>query len=169
MKRSASFAIEAKGFIDCKGEMLHFCFMETENEVQANLKIPKSLKEKLKSAAKDNHRSMTAEVVARLQESFSTEVPTQELIPASEAKELSVAARKNASEIIRKRILDGLSQAVAKGHSTAYVDFRDLELELIPQADQDALIDHFSDWLEGAGYEVDWDGSATLLIQFDDL
>lgn len=44
--------------------------MDNDIEVQANLKIPKSLKEKLKKAAKDNHRSMTAEVVARLQESF---------------------------------------------------------------------------------------------------
>lgn len=44
--------------------------MKTEEEVQANLKIPKSLKEKLKAAAKDNHRSMTAEVVARLEQSF---------------------------------------------------------------------------------------------------
>jgi hypothetical protein len=70
MKLIASFAIEAKNFIACKGKMLHFCFMDTDTEVQANLKIPKSLKEKLKIAAKENHRSMTAEVVARLQGSF---------------------------------------------------------------------------------------------------
>ena len=44
--------------------------MKTEEEVQANLKFPKSLKDKLKAAAKENHRSMTAEVVARLEESF---------------------------------------------------------------------------------------------------
>lgn len=39
--------------------------------MQTNLKIPKSLKDKLKSAAKENHRSMTAELVARLERSFS--------------------------------------------------------------------------------------------------
>lgn len=47
--------------------------MDTDTEVQANLKIPKPLKEKLKIAAKENHRSMTAEVVARLQDSFNAE------------------------------------------------------------------------------------------------
>ncbi|MFI8749090.1 Arc family DNA-binding protein [Vreelandella lionensis] len=65
--------IEAKSFIDGKVKMLHFCFMEKDIEVQANLKIPKSLKEKLKAAAKENHRSMTAEVVARLEQSFKDE------------------------------------------------------------------------------------------------
>ncbi|PKH63799.1 Arc family DNA-binding protein [Halomonas sp. Choline-3u-9] len=47
--------------------------MENDIEVQANLKIPKSLKEMLKAAAKENHRSMTAEVVARLEKSFKDE------------------------------------------------------------------------------------------------
>ncbi|MBE0404593.1 Arc family DNA-binding protein [Halomonas citrativorans] len=47
--------------------------MEKDIEVQSNLKIPKSLKEKLKAAAKENHRSMTAEVVARLEKSFKDE------------------------------------------------------------------------------------------------
>lgn len=44
--------------------------MDKDTEVQANLKIPKSLKDKLKAAAKENHRSMTSEVIARLEDSF---------------------------------------------------------------------------------------------------
>jgi len=47
--------------------------MDKDTEVQTNLKIPKSLKEKLKIAAKENHRSMTAELIARLQDSFNAE------------------------------------------------------------------------------------------------
>jgi len=42
----------------------------SEPEVQANLRIPASLRDKLKAAAKENRRSMTAEVIARLEESF---------------------------------------------------------------------------------------------------
>ncbi len=44
--------------------------MDTDTEVQTNLKIPKSLKEKLKAAAKENRRSMTAELIARLESTF---------------------------------------------------------------------------------------------------
>lgn len=44
--------------------------MDNDTEVQTNLKIPKSLKEKLKTAAKENRRSMTAELVARLESTF---------------------------------------------------------------------------------------------------
>jgi len=44
--------------------------MDTDTEVQTNLKIPKSLKDKLKAAAKENRRSMTAELIARLESTF---------------------------------------------------------------------------------------------------
>lgn len=49
----------------------------SEPEVQANLRIPASLRDKLKAAAKENRRSMTAEVVARLEESFWHRPPTE--------------------------------------------------------------------------------------------
>jgi len=41
------------------------------NEAQCNLKMPLTLKEKLKAAAKENRRSMTAELVVRLEKTFS--------------------------------------------------------------------------------------------------
>ncbi|MCY1240178.1 hypothetical protein D9M72_530130 [compost metagenome] len=55
------------------------------------------------------------------------------------------------------------------GHATASIDLRDLELEQLPGNDISTLIEVFSEWLQKAGYEIDWDGSDNLWIRFDDL
>ncbi|MFV1694209.1 Arc family DNA-binding protein [Phaeobacter sp. JH20_25] len=41
------------------------------DDLHFRLRIPEALKLQVEKAAKDNHRSMTAEIVARLEESFS--------------------------------------------------------------------------------------------------
>ena len=45
----------------------------SEENVQMNLKVPSSLRDKLRDAAAANHRSMTAELIARVTESFDDE------------------------------------------------------------------------------------------------
>lgn len=61
--------------------------MKSRDEVQANLRLPADLRDKLKAAAQQNHRSMTAEVVARLEDSFYRETMTPE-----QAKQRIIAA-----------------------------------------------------------------------------
>ncbi|OAJ61494.1 hypothetical protein A6V36_24285 [Paraburkholderia ginsengiterrae] len=43
----------------------------TSEDIQTNLRLPADLKERLKQAADASNRSMNAEVVARLEESFT--------------------------------------------------------------------------------------------------
>ncbi|WP_423393288.1 Arc family DNA-binding protein [Burkholderia sp. LMG 21824] len=45
----------------------------TSDDLQTNLRLPADLKAKLKQIADANNRSMNAEVVARLEESFTVE------------------------------------------------------------------------------------------------
>jgi|26BtaG_2_1085354.scaffolds.fasta_scaffold00049_27 hypothetical protein len=44
-----------------------------QTDPQYKLRLPADLKEKIKQASEENHRSMNAEIVARLQESFDEE------------------------------------------------------------------------------------------------
>ncbi|XEG74004.1 Arc family DNA-binding protein [Pseudomonas sp. abacavir_1] len=141
----------------------------SRTDPQVNFRIPAELKAKLESAAEQNKRSTTAELVARLDASFIGEAPSEDLLPASRAKEISAIARQSIPGIVKKRILEGINQAVAMGHATANIDFHDLELEQLPGADIDDLISVFSEWLKNAGYEIEWDGSESLWIRFDDL
>ena len=45
------------------------------NDPQMNLRVPMELKEKIEKAALDNGRTITAEAVYRLEESFKSEFP----------------------------------------------------------------------------------------------
>lgn len=45
---------------------------------QVNLRIPEDLKERLQEASVQNNRSLTAEIVARLQASFPRAIPTRD-------------------------------------------------------------------------------------------
>ena len=50
--------------------VVHYSCMDDRTDPQYKLRMPSELHEKLKAAAKDNHRSMNAEIVARLQSTF---------------------------------------------------------------------------------------------------
>ncbi len=86
--------------------------MDKDTEVQTNLKIPKSLKEKLKIAAKENHRSMTAELIARLQDSFKAE---NTFISSIEKPELTEEMRRELlasmiAEMVEERLLKQMEE-----------------------------------------------------------
>lgn len=136
-------------------------------DLQVNFRIPAELKARLEAASKENHRSLTAELVARLEESFAGEsLPSEDLIPASKAIELSRAARAAIPAIVKKRIIDAISRAASMGHAYASVELDDLELEEIPESDQEALMETFGEMLADAGYLCEWDGPNAVWIQF---
>lgn len=45
------------------------------DDLHFRLRIPEDLKQKVEKSAKDNHRSMTAEIIARLEVSFLEDTP----------------------------------------------------------------------------------------------
>lgn len=51
----------------------------SRTDPQFNLRIPEALRDKVMAAAKDNKRSATAEVLARLEESFERDLAQAEL------------------------------------------------------------------------------------------
>ncbi|WP_422419121.1 Arc family DNA-binding protein [Pseudomonas sp. GZD-222] len=140
----------------------------SRTDPQFNLRIPESLRDQVMAAAKENGRSATAEILARLELSFIGEAPQQELIPAARAKEMSSIARQSIPGVVKKRILDGVNQAVAMGHASAHIELGDLEIEAMPEADMNGLMDAFTEWLEAAGYNVEWDGPDHLSVRFDE-
>lgn len=97
------------------------------------------------------------------------EAPSQELIPAKKAQQMSAIARQSIPATMKKRILQAINKAVEMGHGSAKADFQDLQLDSIPQADMDQLFEAFSEMLSDAGYRYEWDGPDNLWIDFDDL
>ncbi|AEK81716.1 Arc family DNA-binding protein [Pseudomonas protegens] len=141
----------------------------SRSDPQFNLRIPEALRDQVMAAAKESGRSATAEILARLELSFLGEAPSQELIPAKKAQQMSAIARQSIPATMKKRILQAINKAVEMGHGSAKADFQDLQLDSIPQADMDQLFEAFSEMLSDAGYRYEWDGPDNLWIDFDDL
>jgi hypothetical protein len=55
-----------------------------KDDPQFNLRIAADLKQKVAAAAKANDRSVTAEIIARLESTFSTEQPYSEITAVHE-------------------------------------------------------------------------------------
>ncbi len=141
----------------------------SRTDPQFNLRIPESLRDKVMSAAKDNGRSATAEILARLDLSFIGDASDDELIPASRAWEMAAIARQSIPATVKKRILEGINRAISMGHETAEISLKDLELESLPSNDLDSLISEFSSWLSTAGYIPEWDGPESIWIRFEEM
>lgn len=148
--------------------VVHYSRMSREDS-QFKLRMPADLRETIENAAKEANRSLNAEIVSRLELSAIKESPRAELMPAKKARQVASIARQSIPGTIKDRILQGLNLAVSRGHATAGINFKDLELESLPEGQTLELIDSFSAWLENAGYVVEWDGLDSIWIRFDDL
>lgn len=118
------------------------------------------------AAAKESGRSATAEILSRLELSFLGDAPSQDLIPAKKARQMSEIARQSIPSTMKIRILEAVARAVSMGHTTASVVLKDLELDSIPASDSAQLYDAFSEMLAAAGYSFEWDAPDSLWIDF---
>jgi predicted DNA-binding protein len=75
----------------CRKALYSYCFIEVNSnpdkdrrvmvdEVQVNFRIPRELRDRLKAAAEDSGRTLTAEFVLRLQKSFDSDANALEEI-----------------------------------------------------------------------------------------
>lgn len=134
---------------------------------QVNFRIPPDLKDSLEKAAEENKRSITAELVARLEESFQGQIDHEQLLTAEQARAAAAAARKNVLAAVRQEVLRQLNQAISYGASSAYVELT--EFPILNDVDDaaDIVKDAIGDELQAAGYRFKWDGYDCLEIQID--
>ena len=75
---------------------------------QHKLRMPPELKEKLFTAAKDMNRSLNAEIVARLEDSFTISNKQPVYLPETNLKELNAILSLSFGSIIKKLIQNGV-------------------------------------------------------------
>lgn len=138
----------------------------SRSDPQFNLRIPEALRDLVMNAAKENNRSATAEILARLEASLVKELPATELLPAAKARELSEVARKSIPTVVMGRISLAIRKAVAMGHDSASIDLTDLNLEAIPPETFDELLTFVYEQLSAADYHVEWDGRDSVWVCF---
>ncbi|GLX62321.1 Rha family transcriptional regulator [Proteus vulgaris] len=132
-------------------------FMSREDP-QLRIRLPIELKEKVEVTAKENGRSMNAEIVQRLELSFLSEINADDLISAKEAIKIANNAKEEIKNIIFKRTFDVINKKIRLGHKTFYIDLTDLELENIEDDEFEPLFEITFDKLKKLEYSV-WDKS----------
>lgn len=131
--------------------------------------MPAELKAELERAAKESGRSLTAEVVARLDLSLLADGKSPEaLFTADEAKTYASVARKSIPAIVRERIRVSINRSIVRGLNGAEVQLRDLGLESLPSEDLAKIQFELSHELNEAGYRFEWDGGDSIWISYGD-
>ncbi|MDH1086328.1 Arc family DNA-binding protein [Pantoea brenneri] len=130
----------------------------SREDPQFRIRLPVELKEKIEEAAKENNRSLNAEIVFRLDSSFLDELPEDELISAKDALAIVSRAKDELSNIIFKRTFAVINEKIRIGHTSFHVSLTDLDLEGLSEEDFVSVFDLTFKRLESLGYEV-WDSS----------
>ncbi|MBF0693384.1 Arc family DNA-binding protein [Providencia alcalifaciens] len=130
----------------------------SREDPQLRIRLPIELKEKIEVAAKENTRSMNAEIVQRLEISFLGEINPDDLIPASEAMKIADKAKEELSNVVFKRTFDEINKKIRLGQKTFFISVSDLDLENINDDDFDPIFSRTFKKLEELGYKI-WKGS----------
>ncbi|WP_372438277.1 TraY domain-containing protein [Pseudomonas chlororaphis subsp. aureofaciens] len=131
--------------------------------------MPAELKAELERAAKESGRSLTAEVVARLDLSLLADGKSPDaLFTAEEAKTYASVARKSIPAIVRERIRVSINRSIVRGLNAADVQLKDLGLESLPSEDLAKIQFELSHELNEAGYKFEWDGGDSIWITYGD-
>lgn len=83
-------------------------------QVQVNFRMPVGLRDRIKAAAEDSHRSMNAEIIARLEDTFAPPIdlpPDQIQLDTDELVRMDRIMR-DFAELIANRKSRGLSEPV---------------------------------------------------------
>jgi predicted DNA-binding protein len=138
----------------------------SREDPQLRIRLPIELKEKIEESAKTNSRSMNAEIVQRLDISFLSEIPTDELISAKDAIHIVNKAKEELSNVIFKRTFSEINKKIRIGHTTFSVELKDLDLEGLNDDDFVSVFQLTFDRLKELGYVVHdktWDVTGFLV------
>ncbi|WP_447863529.1 Arc family DNA-binding protein [Kluyvera sichuanensis] len=139
----------------------------SREDPQLRIRLPIELKEKIEETAKNNARSMNAEIVQRLEASFVSEIPADKQISAKEAIAIIRKAKEELSRIIFKRTFAEISKKLKLGHSRFSVELHDLDLEGLNDDDFLSVFQPTFNRLEELGYQVPrdvWDADGFVII-----
>ncbi|MDZ7491363.1 Arc family DNA-binding protein [Proteus mirabilis] len=101
----------------------------SREDPQLRIRLPIELKNRIETVAKENLRSMNAEIVQRLEVSILNDIPVNNVISASAARDIANKAKVELERIIFKRTFDEINKKIRVGYTTFSVNLSDLALD----------------------------------------
>ncbi len=91
------------------------------NDPQFMLRMPNEMKNHLMHKAKENGRTMTAEILHRLNQTMITELTHNDLITSKQAMEIADKAVVDSYEVLIKRCMQVITKEAQVGSREAYI------------------------------------------------
>ncbi|HCD3955212.1 TPA: Arc family DNA-binding protein [Enterobacter hormaechei] len=107
----------------------------SREDPQLRIRLPIELKEKIELSAKENNRSMNAEIVQRLERSYLADLPEDEVLSAQDVINIAANAKDELSNIIFRRTFTEINKKARMGHKGFCISLGDLELEELTEDD----------------------------------
>lgn len=128
--------------------------------------MPASLKRDLEAAAKSNGRSLTSEVVMRLEVSVALDTPSPDrFLSADRALALAEYARKDVATNVQERVQRFILAAANAGVTETLVRLDDYNLAELP-SEKLEFLKRLVKALEEQGYKVALDELSSIRIDF---
>ncbi|ELN9421875.1 MULTISPECIES: Arc family DNA-binding protein [Enterobacter] len=126
----------------------------SREDPQLRIRLPIGLKEKIEVSAKENNRSMNAEIVQRLERTYLTELADDEVLSAQDVIKIVASAKDELSDIIFKRTFSEINKKARMGHKGFHIPLGDLELEELSKDDFYYVLKRTFDRLTELGFTV---------------
>lgn len=126
----------------------------SREDPQLRIRLPIILKEKIEIAAKQNNRSMNAEIVHRLNTESVISIPDKEALSAQEVLRIAKQARAQLPNLIYNATIIEIRRRAALGHTRFEIDLVSFELNGFSSGECKQIIKYTIERLEDAGFIV---------------
>ncbi len=126
----------------------------SREDPQLRIRLPIELKEKIELSAKENNRSMNAEIVQRLERSYLADLPEDEVLSAQDVIKIAANAKDELSNIIFRRTFTEINKKARMGHKGFCISLGDLELEELTEDDFYYVFKRTFERLNELGFKV---------------
>lgn len=134
---------------------------------QVNLRIPQELKDQVAIAASESGRSMNAEIVHRLEESFYGTTQPDILISAKDARKRAEKSRAELNQMVQQQVIEEIAGAVRMGHTGFEIDFSiNLDLDTDYEEQNQKIILPNIEKLIDSGYQAEEIDLGLYFIKF---
>lgn len=131
------------------------------------LRMPSALKEKLEKKAKDNKRSLNAEITSRLEESLNDHENNNLFLSASDAKKASDLAKSKIKESILTKTFEDIHDGINTGFNDILVSLEQFKIGEMNDKEFDSVLSLTFDKLKELGYEYEIFPPSHLIVKFN--
>ncbi|PHR86011.1 MAG: hypothetical protein COA78_38455 [Blastopirellula sp.] len=121
---------------------------------QFNLRMPQLLKDQIEEVVVETGRSMNAEIVRRLADSFEPSVKEDEFPTPEQVRKLLEESKVRIQKNARRYALETIMEYVNDGQANAILDFSEQLPDIMTQEEKVPYIQPVIEELVGLGYDI---------------